>query len=362
MALTPRTRKYAAALLLAVLLYPSLVLHTSPGIVARSTWLGNQHEQLSEYAGDIYASQENRDAGWQQRIVVVNRPLENRIFKLPAWSPANLEWGRFFEVMEWLGLSSWFAQALARGWVLALAGAALLLASRARELSFSARPMAIAAGVFALATIPFFASAHFLNRARDLVRSGDYERALTALDRAAAALPAIREDGVFFLQIGRLESELGRDTPAAEFYRAQRLAEDGFTQQAQTAMLAALGHAEPGSVWQRELVKGLLTRAINELNSGQTHPAIALLEPILAADPCNLKANYALQIACVRAGHLEELRLLAARMRETYRFLNTPTKRSVLAAAQEHLAFAELQDGSPAQALAHWRNSKPHAP
>lgn len=364
-------RKHAirlvAALLLALSLFPAAVLHCSPDSAARAAWLWNQHDQLTGFAGDIYTSQEVRDATWQQRIIVVNEPLDNRIIKLPGWSPAALEWGRFFEVAEWFGLSLWFSQALGRGWALAVVGTILLLLGLGRERALAepgflrrsaGRSLAIVAIVLALAALPFFAAGHFLTRARDLVRSGDFVAALAALDRAAAVLPAIREDGVFFLQVGRLESDLGRTTPASDFYRAQRLAEDGFADQAQAAMLAALPTAQPDSVWHRELVKGLIIRAINELNSGQTNPAIALLETVLAADPCNLKANYALQIACLRAGRPDELRLLAARMRQTYRFLNTPTKRAVLAAAEEHLASAELQSGAPAQALAHWQRSK----
>ncbi len=356
-----------AALLLTLLLYPIAVLHTSPGLAARTAWLWNQHDQLTGYAGDIYTSQEVRDATWQQRILVVNEPLDNRIFKLPTWSPANLEWGRFFEITEWFGLSAWFSQALSRGWVLAVAGTLLLLLARGREREFAepgyirrAVPVSLAVtfSVLACAALPFFTAAHFLTRARDLVRAGDYHAALTALDRAAAVLPAVREDGAFFLQVGRLESELNLPTPAAEFYRAFRLARDGYTQQAEAAMLAALANAEPRSVWQRELVKGLLARAISELNSGQASPAIALLETVLAADPCNLKANYVLQIACARAGRPEELQLLVTRLKQTYRFLNTPTKRSVLASGQELLAAAELQRDRPTPALAHLRNSK----
>ena len=354
--------RLACALLLALLLYPTAVLHSSPGLAARAAWLAEQHDQLTSYAGDIYTSQEVRDATWQQRILVVNQPLENHIFELPAWSPANIEWGRFFEITEWYGLSAWFGQSLARGWVLAVAGVGLLLLARGRELACARRSavrwLAVGATAFALAALPFCAAAHFLSVARDLVRSGEYQLALTALDRAASAVPAIREDGAFFLQVGRLESESDLATPAAEFFRARRLAEDGFFQQAEAAMLAALPSAEPGSVWQRELVNGLLVRAGNELNSGQSTHAIALLEAILAADPCNLTANYRLQIACVRSDRLEELRLLADRMRETYRFLNTPTKRPVLAAAQEHLAAAELQGGTAANALAHSRNAR----
>ncbi len=359
--------RIAAALLLALLLYPAAVLHCSPNSAARAAWLWNQHDQLTGYAGDIYTSQEVRDATWQHRILVVNDPLDNRIFKLPTWSALNFEWGRFFEVADWLGFSLWFSQALGRGWALAVGGALLILLALGRERAlveprflrrFVGKSLALFAVVFALATLPFFAAAHFLTRARDSVRSGDYEAALATLDRAATVLPSLREDGVFFLQIGRLEFELRRATPAAEFFRTQRLAEDGFAEQAQAAMLAALPTAKPDSVWHRELVKGLIIRAINDLNSGQTNPAIELLETVLAADPCNLKANYALQIACVRVGRLDELRLLAARMKQTYRFLNTPTKRAVLASAQEFLASAELQHGEPAQALAHWQFSK----
>lgn len=357
----------AAALLLTVLLFPVAVLRFAPATAARAAWLWSQHDQLTGYTGDIYTAQEVRDATWQQRILAVNEPLETRILELPTWSPANLEWGRLLEVTEWLGLSAWFAQTLGRGWVFAVGGAALLVLARGRERALAepgffrraVRPAcAVGAVVIGLATLPFFTAAHHLAAARDLVRGGDPAAALAALERAASAVPAVREDGIFFLQVGRLESELGRATPAAEFYRAQRLAEDGFLQQAEDAMRAALPATRPDSVERRVLVRNLLVRAVTILNTGQANRALTLLEPVLAADPCNLKTNYVLQLACGRVGRPAELRLLAARMRQTYRFLNTPTQRPVLAAAEENLASAEWQYGEPATALAHWQSAK----
>jgi tetratricopeptide (TPR) repeat protein len=375
--LAPRSRanagsRAASVCLAATLLFPTAVLFTAPHLAARGAWLWAQHDELTGYAGDIYTSQEVRDAEWQQRTVVVDEPIANRIAKPPAWSPANIEWGRLLEVAEWFGLSAWFGQCLARGWMLAIAGSILLLvadlAQRLRdgETPEKARPPrglsrvlgAAAALLFMAVVARYFACAHRLATARDLARSGEAAAALAVLQRAAELWPALREDGAFYLQVGRLESALHRATPAAALDRARRLAEDGFTQQACDAMLAELTAAPPGSAAQRELVKSLLSHAIAELNSGQPRPAIALLEAVLAADPTHLKANYTMQLACVRTGRLEELRQLAARMRETYRFLNTPTKRSVLAAAHEHLAAAELAAGAPAQALAQWRLAK----
>lgn len=377
LSLAPKLRsqlglRATACFLAALLLYPTAIVHTAPEIVARGAWISSLHDELTGYAGDIYTSQESRDAEWQSRTLVVDDAIPNRIAKAPTWAPWNLEWGRMMEFAEWIGLAPWFGQCLARGWVLAVAGAVLLLIARlAAVLRGLVEPKArtgferlvhgccaVVCGVWFLAGFSIFACAHQLARARDLVRGGDYAPALAALHRAASFLPPLGEDGAFFLQVGRLEAELQRATPAAAFYRAQRLAEEGFAQQARDAMLAELAAAAPGSVAQRELVKGLLSRAIAELNSGQANPAIALLETILAADPSNLKANYVLQIACARAGRLDQLHLLAARMKETYRFLNTPTKRSVLGATQEHLASAELSNGTPAQALVQWRYAR----
>lgn len=360
---TKRRLPLAAVLLGASLLYPTAVLHTAPQLAARVAWLWHQHDELTGYAGDIYTSQEVRDAGWHQRIVVVDEPIENRIVRTPGWNPANLEWGRTLEIAEWFGLSAWFSQGLSRGWVLAVAGSVLLLVAGVKSARVTqGRQIAWCGAVWVaalvIAALPFLLGAHFLSNARQLTRRGDDAAALAALHRAGRVLPALREDGAWLRQVGRIESALRRATPAAAFHRALRLKEDGFTQQARDAMLAELVAARPGSVEQRELVQGLLARAIAELNTGQPNPAMALLERIVSADPCHLKANYALQVACVRSGRLEELRTLTARMRETYRFLNTPTKRSVLAAAQEHLAAAELRSGTPEQALAHYRYAR----
>jgi len=357
----------AAALLLAVLLFPTVLLHTAPDWAARAAWQWHQHDQLTGYSGDIYSSQEVRDASWQQRILVAQTPLQNRVLRPPTWSPVTLEWGRFFEIAEWLGLAPWFSQSLAQGWALAVAGSLLLLlvAVRTRALAepefarrFARRSTLVAGLVVALAMLPFFVCGHLLTRARSLAQSGRAAESLAFLERAATWVPAIREDGAWLLQVGLLEAGLQRPTPAAALYRARRLEEDGYAQQAQAGQRAALATSAPHSALRRELVKGLLSGAIEALNSGRIAPAIEELDAVLAADPCNLKANYALQIAAVRLGHLETLEALATRLLQTYRLLNTPTKCAVLSATQEHLAFARMQSGTPQGALASWRAAK----
>ena len=347
-ALRPRQReRVLLALFAALLLFPYFVTVWSPAIASRASWLQAQHESITASSGDLFLAQETKNAAWRQRVDVVNRPIDAAIIEAPDWTGAD--WGRVMSVFEWFGASPWFASFARIGWVLATAGTALCLLVLARPRG-AARPLFIrsvlmVAAAVALAIIPPALSVACLALARTATGHGDAAAALRHLDRAAACLPALREDGYFLLQRGLLADALEFPTPEADLFRARLLELRGFDQQAQGRYLDGAERADLPPAIRREYLKALLSRAADLFNSSQIETAAALYEAVLARDPTNLRANYALQLVRVRTSDPGATRALQERMVTTYRGFNSPTRQAVLAMAHENVAFAEQLAG-----------------
>jgi hypothetical protein len=123
------------------------------------------------------------------------------------------------------------------------------------------------------------------------------------------------------------------------------LENDGLDSEAELAFRELLARAPENSAIQRETLRGLLRSAIRDLNSGQTGRGRVLLETILRHDPANLKANYCLQIACLRTNDLATLQEAIDSMREVYRFVGTITKVPALAFCQENETLLRFMKG-----------------
>jgi hypothetical protein len=247
------------------------------------------------------------------------------------------------------------------GWALALSGAALLLLVACRGPNWrtlrdaALHGAASLAAASALALLPALACAVEVERARDAAESGLLRLSLDRLEVAGALLPVVWEAGDFLDQVGMLQSRLDISTPEASLHDAKALALRGRLQRADALFgLIARSEGVNRSV-RREAARGLLRQGIRELDAGETTAGLAALETVLEMDPCNVKANYALQIANLRMGRYEAIDPLAARMRAVYRYFGTLTKVPVLAATQENVAHAAYLAGDPAGAQAAWK-------
>ncbi len=336
-------------------------------MAGEAAWLQAQHESLARLTGDIYTSQEEKDIFWRQRVAIVDRPLDSAVVTLPDWAPETFGWSRLVEMVEWYGSSPWFVVFVRKGWALALAGSLMVLCALAREGVGDACSYAIGliryAGRFTLmglvlSLVPTLTAGGLLARAKEAAQRGDRAEALRALREAAWCMPAISQDGRFVLQTGLLENALGQETAEAQFYRARVREDRGFVHQAGDTYLAILSIDSGSSVLKRECIKALLRQAINASNSGESETAGDLFAKILNADPCNLKANYALQLACLRRGDAEALARLQTRMAQVYRYFNTPTKEVILADGYESLAYVKFQSGDASGAIEAWGQAK----
>ena len=347
-------------LLVALLFFPSLAMTWTPALAARASWLNTQHENLSWLGGDIFNEQEYKDVGWKRQLYVVDAERQVGVFRLPNWSPYMIQWGRLSDLMEWLGYSNRFCQFVCKGWFAAMAGILCLLLSLCRGPEGLRYPVARASGFTglsalalgaAMALAPPLLSGWLMMQARHATHRGDRPEALRWLERSALVLPAIRQDTYFVAQQGLLEHALGRDTPAARLYAAQRLDRQGFDAQARARYERLIGDTPDESPVQREAVRAILRMGIDDLNSGSTAPAIATLLYVLEREPCNLKALYVLQLAGLRASRFDLVRMGAGRMIEVYRRFDTLTKDPILAACNENLAAAAFLEGHLDEAL-----------
>jgi tetratricopeptide (TPR) repeat protein len=354
----------AAALFGVLLFFPHVVMIWCPISSGQARWLHTLHESLTWFGGDVFGLQEAKDFAWKGRVVVADVLDEATALSLPTWGPGAAPFGSLRAMAEWFGYSGAFCQFARIGWGLELLGTSLVFLYGCRGLDRRATLDAVragaasGAGVVALgasiALVPAALSATELDRARDAAEHGLYAVALDRLETSVTLLPVLAESSDLAVQRGLLENRLGEETTEASLYRAKVLQGLGRLDEADALFGHLAGSGAPPAVG-REAERALLRRGIRELNSGETANAIETLQGVLANDPCNVKANYVLQLAYLRARRFEEVVGLAGQMRAIYRLFRDQTKLSVLAATEENVAYSEYLRDNPAAASAAWQ-------
>jgi hypothetical protein len=351
-----------AAILLAVLLFfPHACMVWCPNTAARATWLDAQHRSLVWTGGDVWSSGENKSFEWKSRLYVADILDEAGIMGTPALSPRAIPFGSVRDLLIWFGYSNSFCLFVCSGWVFSVIGAVLLLLSlfrSARGPDFATMWVAGRSGglflcvALPIALVPAVTCAWQVDRARVAAEHGELALSLARLESAASIVPMIRMNSDVVDEIGLLHARLGRQTPEAALHRARSLVQRGRLEEAD-ALLSSMATAEDISPLVRlESIRALLRRGIREWNSGQAVAAAGTLEGVLEADPCNVKANYALELAYLRTGRFASVESLAARMRAIYRFFNTLDKVPVLGAVQENVVYAAYLAGDAEAAQA----------
>ncbi|MCE9548037.1 MAG: hypothetical protein K8T25_21395 [Planctomycetia bacterium] len=354
----------ASLWLAALLTYPYIVMNWQPSVAGDAAWLEGQHRNLVWSGGDLALSVGYRIDGELDRVSLIQPPRSVNPIEMSEWQPSELSLARLPNLVDRLGYSNKFFEFIRLGWVGAVAGILLLLTAIGAprgylDIGRLVRMTAVfSAAAFVLGILGVawsFATAAELATAADCTARGEYQGALDAMQRAEKKLPALGEDTSYIAQTGLLEDALGRNTRAAQLYRATLDELDGKRQQSDGVYARLVADPETSSPIRREACRAVLRSAIDALNAGRTNAAVELLEKVLAIEPCNLKANYALQFAYLRCGRYAAVPQLAARMQAVYRYFQFPSKQAAVSACYQNALVADAALGNTTFAIAHAR-------
>jgi hypothetical protein len=347
-----------------LLLFPHAVMIGCPETAARAAWLREQHETMIWSAGDIWTSGDGKVTGWKDRVYAADVMDAVGVVQTPRFDPTPVPFSDVHDLFEWFGYSAPFCLFVRAGWWLALGGAVLWLVGLCRgpggfdlrcALGVLRTFAASLAAMGALALVPAGVCASLMGVARSAAERGHAEDSLAALRWAERAAPVVAWNGDVLDEVGLLQSGLGMTTPESRLHRAKALEFGGFFDQADEAFAGLLGDASASGAVRREAGRGLLRRGIRALNGGRPADALQALEVLLAADPCNVKASFVIQLAYLRAGRLSEVAGVAARLRGVYSYFGTLSKVPVLGASQENVASAAYLGGDAVAAQIEWK-------
>jgi tetratricopeptide (TPR) repeat protein len=180
---------------------------------------------------------------------------------------------------------------------------------------------------------------------RAAVARGLYDEADRYLHRAIQHVPALREDTFYVAQLGLLDYRRGRlQTPAGRIFLANLIERQGrYTQSLRICQELTAGTPRDSAV-HREALRAILRAGVYALNSQRSEAACACLEQVIRDEPCNLKANYALQLAYLRTWRRKDLERMVRRMAAVYSHFQMITNDIVLASGYENAMFAALRE------------------
>lgn len=361
---TERTARELAVFLVALLSFPYCLTVLDTSLAAQSARLFEQHENLTAFNGDYSVDQEFGSRSWR-RYIYANSEDQWRVpvFQPLVWGPEMFQLGHLQTVLYALGYTNPFCQFIGPGWFVALVAAmGLLLAAWSADGTIQPRRVVVsiryvlgfgfACSVAALS--PLLIAAFLLAAAREATASGEYELASSYCLEAAAALPILDEDSAFTMQLGLLDWRSGRmDSPHARTCQAEAYERQGQDAVAAQAYRDVMRSVQPGSSVHHEACRGLLRLGIVAFNTGALNRAIELFETVLAQEPCNIKANFALQLAYLRTSKRPELERLVRRIDSIYARYQYPTKMLVVAFSHENAKLAAYLDGDLADSIRH---------
>ena len=348
-----RKAMLAAGFLSSQLFFPYVVMAWEPPLSARANWLQMQHENLVWLGGDLCTNLEFSHKSWKNFVYMVDTPRQINVIRMPATGLGTFQFGRLMTWFEMLGYSNRFCEFVKMGWITALFGTTFLIMAEClpggrldrRRTVRALMAGAVTFGVgIAMATTPVVFASLELDRCRMAVANGLYNDAERYLHKAIKALPAFREDTFYIAQLGLLDFRRGRKTFEGELFRANLLERQGRYAESMRTYQQLIKETPPGTAVRRESVRAVLRAGLHALN-GQRHVlACTWLEQVLHEEPCNLKANYALQLAYLRTGRRQDVERMVRRIAATYEFFQMPTKAIVLSSSYENAMFAAFRE------------------
>jgi hypothetical protein len=350
-----RKAMLAASALSVQIFFPCVVMAWEPSISAQANWLHIQHENLTWLGGDLCTNLEYSRKSWKDSIYLVDTPRQINVVRMPSSGLGAFQLGRMAVWFDTMGYSNRYCQFVKVGWIASLLGMTLLIMSECLPVGRLSRRRAALAGVAGVGTflvgvllvaVPVVTATRALERSRRSTALGLYEEAARHLRDAIKALPALREDTFYVAQTGLLDFRMGRDlTFEGRLFRANLMERQGRYSQAMQVYRALVAETPKGGATHREALRSILREATHALNGERVDDAIIWFELVLRDEPCNLKANYALQLAYLRTDRRAEVEDLVRRIEATYAYFQMPTKEIVLGLSHENEMFAALREG-----------------
>ncbi len=344
----------AGAFLSSQLFFPNVVMAWEPLYSARASWMQIQHENLVWLGGDLCTNLEFSRKSWKDQIYMVDTPRQINVMRMPSSGLGAFQFGRLMTWFENLGYSNRFCQFVRMGWICAIIGTFILIVSeclpggklnRRRMARAGLAAMAVFLIGSVVATVPIVFTSLELDACRDDVARGRYDAAAEHLRKAVKTLPAFQEDTFYVAQMGLIDHRRGRrDSDFFKLFEANLRERQGRYAQAMDGYQEVIRSTPKDSAVHREALRAVLRAGLHALNGQKNEQARVLLEQVLGEEPCNLKANYALQLACLRTGRRSELECLVKRLVATYGAFQMPTKAIVMASSYENAMIAALRE------------------
>ncbi|MGE3820225.1 MAG: tetratricopeptide repeat protein, partial [Isosphaeraceae bacterium] len=329
-----RKAMLASATLTVQLFFPCIVMAWEPTLSARANWLQIQHENLTWLGGDLCTNLEYSRKSWKDGVYLVDTPRQINVVRMPSSGLGAFQFGRAIVWFETLGYSNRFCQFVNRGWIAAVAGMTFLILGEClpgggldrRRFVRSLIAMVATFGVgVGLVSGPVIRAARELERARDASARGLFRKAEIHLGRAIEDLPSLREDTFHIAQSGLIDYRLGRtDTLMGRLFAANLMERQGRYTQAITEYLRLVDDSPRESALRREALRAVLRFGTHALNGGRFDRAREWLERVIEEEPCNLKANYALQLAYLRTGRRADVERMVRRIELEYAYFQMP--------------------------------------
>ncbi len=358
-------RLIVAHWLLLLLIFPYLVTVWDARVSAQAARLQMQHENLTWLGGDIYTNQEFIDSNLKSKVYAVDSPRRLVIFDLPITPFWDLDLNRLLDLVEWLGYTESYCQFIGKGWIYALIGTGFIMAALCvaehehhRERIARVTQHLVFGGIIACTiawSLPFIAGG-IMSQGEGYAAKGDYARALDCVERAGQFLPVLREDTYYIVQVGVLSYYLGQtDRPEAMLYYANLLEREGRLIESAQKIKAVISHPDASTATRREACRSLLRASVHAMNSGRNEIAVSYCFEVLEKEPCNLKAIFIGELACLRTGQDDTLTDFGDRVRAIYTYFQTPGKKPILSFSNHNRFVAALHSGDLDEAVHYHR-------
>ena len=345
--------------LLTLLGYPRECVVSDSTTAVNSGWFEQSHASLAWLGGDVALSQGVAEDLFLSDVLLSDSPYSFRACPNPMELSGSLGLREVSDVFSWLGFTDAFAAFVCRGWVIALAGV-LLLTCAIGTLSVSRRGFTRSLGLSVVAwslmglvgaLYPVVLAGDDLEAAEEFTSSGLYLAAIEKMEDASDAIPVLRFDTRFVAQAGLLRKRAGMEQDAGvRLYsaRSREPRESGASSRGVYRSIVLDAEVDPSV--RREAARSLARVAYISLNTGDYKEGASDLRVarlVLGNDP---KILLALQLVSLREGDDIGLEKQFAQAKTLYRYVNLPTRDSVLAFGLNGLARSKWAKGDASAA------------